>query len=177
MSRFIATGFNSLQVVQKPFFWTLSSGLGSSCFNSLQVVQKLDRINPPMSFSTVSIPYRQSRNQVKGHEEGQAQGTFQFLIGSLETLGYLFLKKIKLLVSIPYRQSRNGNCILARTVLSSLFQFLIGSLETIWFINSHLLVRWFQFLIGSLETDSHILAILWFLLVSIPYRQSRNVKI
>ena len=101
---------------------------------------------------------------------------FQFLIGSLESVGRKNIRRTNRLVSIPYRQSR----IIVAT--EGLINFLtsFNSLQVVQ--NLEMLkkqrkkVEAFQFLIGSLESLPYLFQLLFYLQVSIPYRQSRISK-
>ena len=122
------TGFNSLQVVQKPHNLNIMSDWFDS-FNSLQVVQKhccflffffqdfwfqfligsLETTVEHLEFVTSSCfnSLQVVQKPTVRADKFINERWFQFLIGSLETLYYLVFIRLLYYVSIPYRQSRN----------------------------------------------------------------------
>ena len=81
-----------------------------------------------------------------------------------------------LTVSIPYRQGKNGALIIWNTENRTMFQFLIGRLKTPSAMLGGVDCTWFQFLIGRLKTKNKGQITIFENLVSIPYRQAKNLE-
>ena len=121
---------------------------------------------------------------------------FQSLIGRLKTQSIQFQPPMPIVVSIPYRQAKNEQCeerkweidkvsipyrqaknfhITQGYIEFTSFQSLIGRLKTVFFIMDYDSMLQFQSLIGRLKTLINIWFLLQYFIVSIPYRQAKNL--
>ena len=167
--------FNSLQVEYKPFY-SLYRKIDTTCFNSLQVEYKPGFLGTskqaPCRFNSlqveykhrldwlyngfmkiVSIPYRQSTNNVFENQHAIAISRFNSL-------------------QVEYKQYKEKRfyCFLFK------FQFLIGRVQTASLAKQSFYEKRFQFLIGRVQTTDRTKKAFKEKDVSIPYRQSTNIR-